>query len=838
MSRASLDVGGWWLLQGSVQGCGLRPAAAHYACTHRVGGWICNTEAGVLLHLRAPESVQQEMIEWLIDRFCGVAVPLASPMVSVVAGEELSHESGKRGSLMMFEIRDRAGFSRSERQWLTTVCQQLPVSSLPGPAVPRDRAICSDCLLEIRDPAHPRGGYVLNSCVHCGPRYSVLREMPWDRSGTVLATWALCSRCTAEYGEIEHRREHAQLISCPNCGPRLWLRQRRSISSTSMTEPNAVDFALQLAECPAGEAWLILQAVECLAAGGLIALQGIGGWQLVCDAGNSEAVIRLRSAKERPHKPLAVMIPSIDFLEAAPSLAEVALLQSPENPILICDHRLRTPIAPEVSGSLKSVGIFLPTTAMHDELLRRLQRPLVVSSANIEDDPILSEADAVQAQFTNDVDLLLGHQRPILRSIDDSVVRIIAGRTSVLRHGRGFAPLPLPLTVASEGPIVALGGHQKSSFAVAGNGRAVLGPHCGELNSEAARRRFLEQLTAVLELYQLTPAVLVHDMHPDYFTTTWARSQNLPTIAVQHHHAHAAAALLEARSDGPALTVAFDGTGYSPDGVIRGGEFLIASRTRCQPVASLLPFPLPAAELAARAPWRSAVAVLRLAIPEWDAETVAEWIANRPFARNDGLPPTAAMIAQLQHLSDEQVGPPCTSMGRLFDALACLILGTHTAGFEGAAAMQLEEQATAAFVASEDLQMLSAESLRALLPIRETSPLTVDWRPLVRAVRAATEQGSAVRFLSQLVHFSIAEGILDVSQRFPGLPVALTGGCFQNRLLTERTSEVLQGAGRECLLPGLIPVNDGGLAAGQLAVAAAMLQADRNGAVGQLPAQA
>jgi hydrogenase maturation protein HypF len=211
---------------------------------------------------------------------------------------------------------------------------------------------------------------------------------------------------------------------------------------------------------------------------------------------------------------------------------------------LICDHRLRTQIAPEVSGSLKSVGIFLPTTALHDELLRQLQRPLVVSSANIEGDPILSEADAVQAQFTNDVDLLLGHQRPILRSIDDSVVRIIAGRTSVLRHGRGLAPLPLPLTVASEGAIVALGGHQKSSFAVAGNGRAVLGPHCGELNSEAARRRFLEQLTAVLELYQLTPAVLVHDMHPDYFTTTWARSQNLPTIAVQHHHAHAAAALL------------------------------------------------------------------------------------------------------------------------------------------------------------------------------------------------------------------------------------------------------------------------------------------------------
>jgi len=835
MLQASLDAGGWWLLQGSVQGCGLRPAAAHYARTQRVGGWICNTEAGVLLRLLAPASVQREMIDWIIDRFCGVAAPLAAPMVWVTPKEHFEHHSIERRVVMSFEIRDLAEFSPLERRWLTTVCRQMPTSSLPGPAVPRDRAICSECLREIRDPAHPRCGYVLNSCVHCGPRYSVLQEMPWDRSRTVLAAWPLCSCCAAEYGQLELRRGHAQLMSCPNCGPRVWLRQRQSISSTSMAEPNAVDFALHLSECPADEARLMLRAVECLAAGGVIGLQGIGGWQLVCDAGSSEAVTRLRTAKKRPHKPLAVMIPSVDFLESSLALADVELLQSPENPILICDHRLRTPIAPEVSGLLKSVGIFLPTTALHDELLRQLQRPLVVSSANVEDDPILREAEAVQAQFAAHVDLLLGHQRPILRSIDDSVVRIIAGRTSVLRSGRGFAPLPLPLTVASEGAIVALGGHQKSSFAFAGNGRAVLGPHCGELNSEAARQRFLEQLTATLELYQLTPAVLVHDMHPDYFTTMYARSQNLPTIAVQHHHAHAAAALLEARSDGPALAVAFDGTGYSPDGVIRGGEFLIASRTRCQPAASLLPFRLPATELAARAPWRSAVAVLRLAKPEWNAEKLARWIAHRPFAHKEGQPPTAAMIAPLQHLSDVQIGPPCTSMGRLFDALACLILGTHTTGFEGAAAMQLEEQATVAVSASEYMEMPSAAALQALLPIRETSPLTIDWRPLVQAALAAADQGCGIRFLSRLVHFSIAEGILGVSSRFPGLPVALTGGCFQNRLLTERTAAVLQSAGRECLLPGLIPVNDGGLAAGQLAVAAALLNPVSDGDVERLP---
>lgn len=821
MSRQSFpDSGGWWLLQGSVQGCGLRPAAAHYARTHGVAGWICNTEAGVLLKLRATESVQQELIDWLTDRFCGVAVPLASPMVPVTLEEEFADYSSECGSLVSFEIRDCTEFSQSERRWLATVCRQLSAASRSGPAVPRDLAICSDCLQETRNPTHPRSGYVLNSCVQCGPRYSVLEAMPWDRSRTALANWALCSRCTAEYGAIEHRRGHAQLISCRGCGPRLWLQQRQSISTP---ESGSISFHWHAAEFAADETQLIRRASECLAAGGLIALQGIGGWQLVCDAGNSEAVSRLRTTKRRPHKPLAVMIPSIDFLESSPGFAEANQLESPENPILICNNHLRTPMAPEVSGQLNSVGIFLPTTALHDQLLQQLQRPLVVSSANVEDDPILSEADAVQAQFADEVDLLLGHQRPILRSIDDSVVRIIAGRTSVLRLGRGFAPLPLPLTVASEGAIVALGGHQKSSFAFAGNGRAVLGPHCGELNSEAARQRFLEQLTATLQLYQLTPAVFVHDMHPDYFTTTWARSQHLPTIAVQHHHAHAAAALLEARSNGPALAVAFDGTGYSPDGVIRGGEFLIASRTRCQPAASLLTFQLPAAELAARAPWRSAVAVLQMAMPEWDANTIARWIASRPYAREAGLPPAAAVIDQLQHLSTAYTGTSCSSMGRLFDALACLILGTHMAGFEGAAAMQLEEQATAAAPVSECVQMPSAVSLQALLPIKETSPLTVDWRPLVRAVLDAADQGSGVRFLSQLVHYAIAEGILTVSRRFPGLPVALTGGCFQNRLLTERTAAVLRCAGRECLLPGLIPVNDGGLAAGQLAVAAAML---------------
>ncbi|MFM8474426.1 MAG: carbamoyltransferase HypF [Planctomycetaceae bacterium] len=694
-----------------------------------------------------------------------------------------------------------------------------------GPDIPRDRAICQDCVDEVRSPTHPRRGYVLNSCVHCGPRYSVIASMPWDRSRTALASWSFCGRCNTEYQLLEERRGHAQIISCPSCGPRLWLRQR---CTNLVATTEATEFTMDQAETADEEQQLLLRAAECIAAGGLIALQGIGGWQLVCDATNCSAVRRLRHLKQRPHKPLAVMIPSLESLDTPLEAAETALLQSPENPMLLYRSQLRPPLSPEVSGPLNSSGIFLPTTALHDGLLQQLQRPLVVSSANVEGAPILTECDTVCHELGDGVDMLLGHQRPILRPIDDSVVRIMAGRTAVLMLGRGFAPLPLPLALNSPAVIVALGGHQKSSFAFAGNGRAVLGPHCGDLHHEEARERFLQQLKAALDLYQLTPTIFVHDMHPDYFTSIWARGQNVPTMTVQHHHAHAAAAMLEAQIDGPALAAAFDGAGYSPDGVIRGGEFLIASRSKCKPVASLLNFQLPAAELATRSPWRSAVAVLQLAVPEWDASRVASWIAGRPAAYRIGPPPNAAQIQQLQQAVSANAGSPCSSMGRIFDALACLILGVHTVDYEAAAAMLLEEHATKAEECGENGRQPPQEVPQTLLPILETEPLTVDWRPLVRTVLAAAEQGRPVQSLARLVHFAIAAGVLSIARRYPTLPVVLTGGCFQNRLLTECTAAALQSAGHTCILPGLIPVNDGGLAAGQLAVAAALLEsADR-----------
>ncbi|MFM7057278.1 MAG: carbamoyltransferase HypF [Planctomycetota bacterium] len=819
MSASSpVDAGGWYLLQGSVQGCGLRPAVADYASRQRIGGWVCNTESGVVLHLQTDAAARQQLIDWLISRFCGSATPLPPPdflaTVHPACPDPPSLEP-------FFRILDVSMLTSAEREWLEGVCVRLPRRLCPGPGVPRDLAICEDCRLEVRDSSHRRGDYVLNSCVRCGPRYSVLSVMPWDRDHTSLSLWRVCDRCREEYELLPERRGHAQLISCRGCGPRLWLRRRLSESSSAN---GTADFQLETAETVEDEQRLLHEVVECLAGGGLIALLGMGGWQLVCDACNSQAVLRLRQLKQRPWKPLAVMIPAAEFLRPAREGPEAVLLRSSENPILVCEAELSPPLAPEISGSLRSCGVFLPTTALHDWLLQRLQRPLAVSSGNLEGDPILYESDAVPGEPGDGVDLLLGHQRRILRPIDDSVVRVIAGRPAVLRLGRGFAPFPLPLVVDSPGAIVALGGHQKSSFAIAGNGRAVLGPHCGDLHSEASRERFLQQLTATLDLYRLTPAVFVHDMHPDYFTTIWARSQRLPTIAVQHHHAHAAAALLDARIDGPVLAVTFDGTGYSADGVIRGGEFLIARRSRCQPVASLLTFQLPGAELAARSPWRSAVAVLEAALPGWDADRIARWIAGRPAAHQCGPAPSAAAIDQFQRAVTSRAGPVCSSMGRFFDAMACLILGVHTAGWEGAAAMQLEDDASILFRAVDRDLWSEVDVLSELLPILETDPLTLDWRPLVRAVMAGAEQGRTVQELARIVHLAIVGGVLRVACRFPHMPVVLTGGCFQNRVLSECAAEVLECAGFRCVLPGLIPVNDGGLAAGQLAVAAAIIE--------------
>lgn len=814
-----------WLLEGAVQGRGLRPTAVDLAHQLTLNGWICNTAHGVILAIHGPHHLHNELLDRLTQQFSGTTTPLPVPDSSLSTDNQRIEPA-----LRPFHIRQSSDLSPSELSWLNSACLLLPTACHPGPAVPPDLAICSHCLSEIEQPNHPRLNYPLNSCLHCGPRYSVIRNMPWDRANTALENWPLCPDCSHEYHSLSNHRSHAQIINCPRCGPQL-LALTASNDKHPPTAPNEQ---------------LIQHAAECLRQNRILAIQGIGGWQLICNAASSPAVQRLREIKQRPHKPLAVMIPSPDCLNKPLSTAELQALNSPQNPILICSARLNSPIAPNVRDPLRSIGIFLPSTALHHLIFRHFNHPVVVSSANVEDDPILySHADAKQ-HLQHAADFLLGHQRTILRPVDDSVVRIIAGQSTIIRLARGFAPLPLPLSTsrkpAQNHTIVALGGHQKAAFAIAGNGRAVLGPHIGDLSSEAARLRFLQQLHETLELYQLQhPTLLVHDQHPDYFTTAWARSLQLPTIAVQHHHAHAAAALVGADTNTTALAAVFDGSGYSPDGVIRGSEFLIASHSSVQPAACLLPFKLPAPDIAAREPWRSAVALIHHALPACSAVEIARCFNQRPCSHHNGTSPDAADIQPLLNALDAGAGTPCTSMGRLFDALACIILGTHTNPFEAAAAILLEE--AAADFASTDPQFARfpptpkpfaspAQTPMPLIPLilpihatsshhttYESTATAADWRPLIRYIVCAAEQGRAAADLARIVHQAIARLVLDVSSQYPHLPVALSGGCFQNRLLTEFTLDLLHSHQRQSLPPNQIPVNDGGLAAGQLAIA-------------------
>ena len=810
----------YWLLQGAVQGHGLRPATVALAQQFALHGWVCNTSHGVVLALHGPTNLHAKLLDTLTRQFSGTATPIATPDTAATLQNNTTKPAFPR-----FHIRCVSDLSPAECSWLDATCRQLPTTHQSGPAVPPDLAICSHCLSEINQPGHPRAHYPLNSCLHCGPRYSVIQNMPWDRDNTTLQAWPLCSDCSREYHSLHHRRSHAQIINCPRCGPQL----------LSLSDPDKQQSSLHSSK------QLIQLAADCLRQNGILALQGIGGWQLLCNAASTSAVQRLREIKQRPHKPLAVMIPSLDCIREPLSPSELDALRLPQNPILICNAKLRSDVAPNVHSPLRSIGIFLPSTALHHLIFNHFHHPVVVSSANIEADPIIFTHTEVRQQFLYNADLLLAHQRPILRPVDDSVVRIIAGRAAIIRLARGFAPLPLnlgtPQTHAPNHTIVALGGHQKAAFAIAGNGRAVLGPHIGDLSSEAARLRFIQQLNHTLELYKLTPTLLVHDQHPDYFTTAWARSQRLPTLAVQHHHAHAVATLLENDPNTSALAAVFDGAGYSADGVVRGGEFLIATRSSAEHVASLLPFNLPAPDIAAGEPWRSAVALIHHALPAYSATDIAHFFAHRPFAHHFGPPPAAVDIHRLMSVLDAGAGTPCTSMGRLFDALACIILGTHSNPFEAAAPGLLEEAGTDPDPPAQphtqqpwlsSLLSLPSRIPLPLIPLLHSAPTAhnlqsataaADWKPLIRYIMSAAKQGWAVTELSRVAHFAIAQLVVDVSSQFPHFPVTLSGGCFQNRLLTELTIGLLNHHQRKYLLPNQIPVNDAGLAAGQLAIA-------------------
>ena len=730
---------------GRVQGIGLRPAVARWAHELGLAGSICNTSSGVKLHIEGHAPLVQRFEEGLESRL---------PVEAVLETQE--RQSVEYEGLSSFQIQesDEVGLLRT--------------------AVPTDQAVCQSCLKEVFDPADRRFHYPFNSCTDCGPRYSLIHAMPYERRQTGMAEFEMCDACAAEYETATDKRFHAQTIACPDCGPRVWGTD--SHGNTIATGQNAIE-----------------RAAQALARGQIAGLRGLGGYQLLVDARSDSAVHAIRRLKHRPSKPLAVMVRS---LEEARQLAivdnvEAGELSSAVAPIVLLRARQESGLSGELNSGLQTIGVMLPTTPLHALLLDQCRFPLVVTSANREGTPIPCQSKAIDAKIREGAEVWLEHDRPIQRPIDDSVVRVIAGRSVTIRLARGLAPLSLP--VGRGELLIATGGQQKSAFALSNGKQAVLGPHIGELDNVAACEQYLGQLQALKQLYDVSPASLVCDQHPDYFTTQWAERENIPLEQVQHHYAHIGAGMLEQGwLERCVLGVAFDGTGWGEDQTIWGGEFLLATAREYERVGRLSPFALPGGEQAIREPWRIALTLLAGALGDQ---------AAYELETEHGQVAALLKIAQSQRLS-----PLTSSAGRLFDGVASLILGCRQSGFEGQTAMLLEAVCDAAEPGAYDFAVQEGD-------LRE-----LDWRPAVRQIWEDRLQGVEPGRMAMRFHRGLACGIAQLCASYAEFPVVLGGGVFQNRCLVELVAAEIRKNGQELGLPGRIPPNDGGLAAGQLAI--------------------
>ncbi len=768
--RSDLVTSERFFVTGVVQGVGFRPFVYRLATELGVRGVVGNDSGGVFVEATATVD--------LLDEF---EVRLRSEAPPLAAVESVS--------------RGRCRVSGGTDDFQIVASEQ---ASGPRTLVPPDTAVCDDCLRELADPADRRYRHPFITCTNCGPRFTIIESLPYDRPATTMASFEMCRACRAEYNDPADRRYHAQPIACHACGPTL----RFVPAGTGAAAENAQ--ALDLARTR-------------LEAGSTVAVKGLGGFHLAVDATNADAVARLRGAKHRPDKPLAVLVDSVERAHQLAVLddAAVALLTSPARPVVLAEARNDSGLADEVAPGNPLVGVMLAYTPIHHLLLDGLDRPLVMTSANHSGEPIIFEDEEMEASFASFADALLTHDRPIVTPCDDSVVRVCGDQLLPIRRARGYAPMAVGIGRSTRS-VLAVGGELKNTFCVTDDRHAWVSPHIGDMGSLSTIRAFEASVRRFQTLYGLDLDRVAADAHPGYATTRWAelRSTGSPLL-VQHHHAHLAAVMAEHGLDPhtPVVGFVFDGTGYGSDGTIWGGEVLRADATGFERLTHLVPVPLPGGDAAIRHPARVALAHLWAAGIDWArADESGGCHANPEFS---ALPPVTAMSDQHRRLLHQQFRSgaactPTTSMGRLFDAVASLIGLRHSVTFEAQAAIELEHAAAAN----------QREACR--YEFATTSAGALDQRPVIRGIARDVLAGRDPSAIADGFHSAVVAAMAGVASRLvpPGNTLVLSGGVFQNALLTTRAVARLTDLGYDVRTHRLVPPNDGGLALGQAFVAA------------------
>lgn len=744
-------------VRGTVQGVGFRPWIYRLARSRDLAGFVRNDSEGVWIEVEGALDAVHEF-----PRRLGAEAPPLSSVGDVEIRELPVQEDGAFRVL----VSERGGAG--------------------GAAIPVDAATCEACLRELFDRGNRRFRYPFINCTDCGPRYTIVRETPYDRWRTTMDAFVLCSPCAAEYGDPTDRRFHAEPNACPDCGPRLELA-RPGFASLFGEE------ALE-------------KAASDLPAGKILAVKGLGGFHLAADAKNDRAVALLRQRKHRPWKPFAVMARD---LRAASEIAEIPAagaeaLASPRRPIVLLRVKPDAAVSSLVAPGLAEVGVLLPYTPLHHLLLAEGPPLLVMTSGNISEEPIARENAEAREKLSAVADAFLFHDREIHTRADDSVLRIVAGAAQPIRRSRGFVPEPITLPFDSV-PILAVGAELKNAVCMTRDGEAFLSPHVGDLENPEAARFFEEVIGKLKRLLAVEPAAVAHDLHPDYFSTRWAAASRLPREPVQHHHAHIASCLAEHGRTGRAIGIAFDGTGCGPAGELWGGEILVADLSGFRRLGHLRPLRLPGGEAAIREPWRVAAAALL------DAGEGLDLLFGIDARR----------LAGVRQLLDRNVrAPAATGAGRWFDAAAALCGFFGPVTYEGQAAAELESLADRSDAEPYPFEL--GDPVGA-------APFEVDLRPVVRQIASDLRDGVRVPIISARFHETFARAVQESSRRARELTgiatAAFSGGCFQNRLLTERAKELLESDGFEVLVHRRVPPNDGGLALGQAAVAGFRLRA-------------